>query len=75
MQKASKGIGVIKRIQKNLPGNIVPIIYKSFIRPHVDHGDIVYGRPDTESFISKLQQFQYNAGVTVTEAIDVIQAF
>ena len=75
MQKASKGIGVIKRIQKNLPRNIIPIVHKSFIRPHLDHGDIVYGRPDTESFISKLQQFQYNAAVAVTEATDVIQAF
>ena len=34
MQKASKGIGVIKKILKSLPRNVLLIIYRSFIRPH-----------------------------------------
>ena len=40
--KASKGIGCLTNH------------LKSFARPYLDYGDIVYDRPDNESFISKL---------------------
>ena len=43
--KASKGIGVIKKLFKSLPRNALLIIHKSFVRPHLDYGDIVYDRP------------------------------
>ena len=59
--KASKGIGVIKKLFKSLPRNALLTIYKSFVRPHLDYGEIVYDRPNNESFISKLEQVQYNA--------------
>ena len=67
--KASKGIGVIKKLFKNLPRNAILTIYKSFVRPHLDYGDIVYDRHDNESFISKLEQVQYNAALAITGAI------
>ena len=67
--KASKGIGVIKKLFKSLPRNALLIIYKSFVRPHLDYGDIVYDRPNNESFISKLEQVQYNAALAITGAI------
>ena len=54
--KASKVIGVIKSLFKSLPRNVLLTIYKSFVRPHLDYGDIVYDRPNNESFISKLEQ-------------------
>ena len=44
-------------------------VYKSFIRPHLDYGDIVYDQPDNELFISKLEQVQYNAPLAITKAI------
>ena len=69
ISKVSKGIGVIKKLFKSLPRNALLTIYKSFIRPHLDYGDIVYDRPDNESFISKLEQVQYNAALAITEAI------
>ena len=43
--KASKGIGVMKKLFKSLPRNDLLTIYKSFVRPHLDYGDIVYDRP------------------------------
>ena len=67
--KASKGIGVIKKLFKSLPRNALLTIYKSFVRPHLDYGDIVYDRPNNESFISKLEQVQYNAALAITGAI------
>ena len=39
--KAGKGIGVIKKLFKSLPRNALLTIYKSFVRLHQDHGDIV----------------------------------
>ena len=40
--KASKGIGVTKKLFKNLPRNPLLTIYKSFVRP-LDYGDSVFG--------------------------------
>ena len=44
-------------------------IYKSFVRPHLDYSGIVYDRLNNESFISKLEQVQYNAALELTGAI------
>ena len=67
--KASKGIGVIKKLFKSLPRNALLTIYKSFVRPHLGYGDIVYDQPNNESFTSKLEQVQYNAALVITGAI------
>ena len=69
ISKASKGIGVIKKLFKSLPRNALLTIYKSFVRSHLDYGDIVYDRPNNESFINKLEQVQYNAALAITGAI------
>ena len=37
-----KGIGVIKKLNNVLPQNALLTIYKSFVRPHIDYGDILY---------------------------------
>ena len=42
ISKANRGIGIIKKLQSKLPRNAPLTIYKSFIRPHLDYGDIVY---------------------------------
>ena len=44
-------------------------IYKSFLRPHLDCGDIIYGRTFNESFQNKLQSVKYNATLAITAAI------
>ena len=44
-------------------------IYKSFIRPHLDYGDIVYDRAFNESFHKYLESIQYNAAIAITGAI------
>ena len=44
-------------------------IYKSFIRPHLDYGDIVYDRAFNESFHKYLESIQYNAAIVITGAI------
>ena len=34
-------------------------IFKSFMRPHLDHGIIIYDQPINESFIQKFESTQY----------------
>ena len=69
ISKANKGIGMIKKLQSELDRKTLINVYKSFIRPHLDYGDIIYDKPNVESFINKLETVQYNAGLAITGAI------
>ena len=44
-------------------------IYKSFIRPHLDYGDIIYDQAYNVSFHQKLESIQYNSALAITGAI------
>ena len=39
-------------------------IYKSFIRPHIDYGEVILDQAYNKSFHEKLGIFQYNASLT-----------
>ena len=67
--KANKGIGKIKKLSNTLPRDALPTIYKSFVRPYLDYGDIIYDQPQNESFCNKLENIQYNAALAITRAI------
>ena len=47
----------------------VVTIYKAFIRPHLDYGDIAYDTPNNETFINKIEKAQYDAALAITGAI------
>ena len=42
IKKCKKMIGLIRQISVNLPDNALLSIYKSFTRPHLDYGYILY---------------------------------
>ena len=44
-------------------------IFKSFIRPHLDYGDVICNQINNSSFILKLEQIQYKASLTIIGAI------
>ena len=44
-------------------------IYKLFIRPHLDYGDIIYDQAYNTSFHQKLHSVHYNAALAITGAI------
>ena len=69
MSKALKGIGIIKKLSKSLPWHSLVIIYKSFVRPQLDYGDIIYDQPNNGSFTQKIERTQYNAALAITGAI------
>ena len=44
-------------------------IYKSFVRPDLDYGDVIYDQYYNNSFQQKLESIQYNAALAITGAI------
>ena len=69
IKKCNKLIGLMKRLSVNLPRSALLTIYKSFIRPHLEYGDILYDKPDNENFQNKIEKVQYKACLAITGAI------
>ena len=47
-----------KGLSGNLPHDALLRIYKSFIRSHLDYGDIIYDQPGNKSFKNKIENIQ-----------------
>ena len=69
IKKCNKLIGLIRRLSVNVPRNALLTIYKSFIRPHLEYGDILYDKPENENFQNKLEKVQYRGCLAITGAI------
>ena len=67
--KVDKGVSVIKKLRHSLPRKSLITIYKAFLRPLIDYGDIIYDQPQNESFCEKLESVQYKAALAITGAI------
>ena len=44
--KARRGIGLIKYLSKYVSREVLDQVYKLYVRPHLDYGDIIYHRFD-----------------------------
>ena len=64
IKKCNKMISLIRRLSVNLPLNALLTIYKSFIRHHLDYGDIIYDKPNNDNFQSKMEKVQYCLAIT-----------
>ena len=64
-----KGIWFLRNLSNKLPRQALVTIYKAFIRPHLEYGDIIYDKPDNETFINKIEKAQYDAALAITGAI------
>ena len=53
LKKCYRMIGIIKRLSVSVPRKALLTIYKSFIRPHLDYGDILYDKPENQHFQNK----------------------
>ena len=67
--KTHKIIGMIRKLQPIIPRAVLLTIYKSFLRPDLDYGDVIYDRAFNESFQTMLESVQYDAALAVTGAI------
>ena len=63
-----KGISVIKKLRHTFPRKSLITIYKVFLRPLIDYGDIIYDQPNNGSFCEKLESIQYQAALATTGA-------
>ena len=52
-----------------MPRKSLTTIYKGFLKPLIDCGDIIYGQPPNESFCEKLESVQYKDALAITGAI------
>ena len=48
--KANKDIGIIRKLAYVQPRESLISIYKSFVRPHIDYGDIISDKPNNDPF-------------------------
>ena len=69
--KARRGIGIIRFLSKYVSRDVLDQIYKLYVLPHLDYGDIIYHKYDAEfklDFTKKLESTQYSAALAVTGA-------
>ena len=69
LAKVNKAVGLLRKLRNILPRTTLVTIYKAFIRPHLDYGDVLYDQAFNNSFKEKLESFQYNACLALTGAI------
>ena len=69
LNKAYFGVGKIKRLRDILPRDSLVTIYKSFIKTHLDYGDVIYDQPNNDSFSDKIEQLQHKSCLGITEVI------
>ena len=67
--KTMKRIGIIRKLSKEILQNSVITIYKSFVRPHLGYGDIIYDQQNKKNLNHKIERIQYNATLAITGAI------
>ena len=66
LNMVSKTIGLLRKLQKILPKPPLITIYKSFMRSHLDYGDIIYNQAYNFSFNQKIESIQYNTVIAIT---------
>ena len=64
-----KTIGLLRKLHSLLPRAPLITICKSFIRSHLDYGDMIYDQTFNMPFQQKLETIQYNAALPITGAV------
>ena len=67
--KINKIVGLLQKLQNLLPTLVLITIYKAFVRPYLDYGDIHSDYAYNISFHQKLESIQYNDCLTISGAI------
>ena len=71
-KKVKKTIYLLRRLQSILPRAPLVTICKSFIKPHLDYGNILYNSTFNNSFHERFNSIQYNIALAITSAVEVI---
>ena len=62
-------IGLLCKLHNTLARLPLLTIYKSFIRPRLDYGDVIYDQEYPDSFHQKIESVQYNSALAITGTI------
>ena len=62
----NKTKGLVRKLQNPLPKTSLITFFKSFIRPHIDHGDMIYDRAYNTSFHQNIESIQCNVALAIT---------
>ena len=54
LNKISKTTGLLRKLQNILSREALLTIYRSFMRPHLSYGDVIYDQHYSNSFHKKL---------------------
>ena len=78
ISKTRKGIGMLKYLSRYLPRHTLNELYKQYVRPHLDYGDVIYHIPakvcefshsvTLPNQMEKLESVQYSAALAVSGA-------
>ena len=68
LTKVNRTVGLLRTIKQVIPRPSLIIIYKAFIRPHLDYGDVVFDQAFNNSFNRRLESIQYNTALVITGA-------
>ena len=60
---------IIRRICVNLPRNTLLSICKSFIKPYLDCGNILYDKSNNENVWNMIEKIQFRACLLITGMI------
>ena len=62
---ANKGIGMLRFLSRFVGRKVLDQIYKMFVRPHLDYGDVIY-HDQVKDSMAILEAIQYKAGLIVS---------
>ena len=65
--KARRGIGIIRFLSKYVHRDVLDQMYKLYVRPNLDYGDVVYHNQNS-NLMSRSESTQYAAALVVSDA-------
>ena len=71
--KINKTTGLLRKLSNLLPRQALVTIYKAFVRPHLDYGDVLYDQAFDNSFHVKIESMQFTATIRGTSREKIYQ--
>ena len=69
LAKVDRVIRVLKKLSRFLPRRSLITLYKSFICPHLDSGNIISDQANNLNLCNKIETCQYNGTLAITGVI------
>ena len=55
IKKATVSVNTVRKLNLLLPRSSLLTVYKCFIRPHLDYGDVIYNKPNLSYLANKIK--------------------